>query len=198
MQFAPDGRTVAVGSGRGNRTDVRFGNDADPGMVTGQRLALLDARTGRTVWERAHPKYVWEAHVGFTPDGALITSAAQGKTIVWDARRGRILRRYPIGGLPAISPHGERVALALNGPSPGDPHTAIGVLNLRTGKSRTLADNLPNTMSDGLAFTRDGKRIIGGTYEGTHVWDMRTGSIVETFNAPRRRIRHGVVMDPQG
>jgi len=61
-----------------------------------------------------------------------------------------------------------------------------------------LSDNLPNTMSDGLAFTRDGTRIIGGTYEGTYVWDVKTGSIVETFNAPRRRIRHGVVLDPQG
>ena len=161
-------------------------------------MALLDARSERTVWERAHPKYAWEAHVGFTPDGALITSAAQGDTIVWDARRGRILRRYPIGGTLAISPEGERVALALNGPFAGDPHTAIGVLNLRTGKTRTLADNLPNTMSDGLAFTHDGTRIIGGTYEGTYVWNVKTGSIVETFNAPRRRIRHGVVLDPQG
>ena len=53
-------------------------------------------------------------------------------------------------------------------------------------------------MSDGLAFNRDGTRIIGGTYEGTHVWDVKTGTIVETFNAPRRRIRHGVVLDPQG
>jgi WD40 repeat protein len=72
------------------------------------------------------------------------------------------------------------------------------VLNLRTGESRTLADNLPNTMSDGLAFSRDGTRIIGGTYEGTYVWDVKTGSILETFNAPRRRIRHGVVLDPDG
>ena len=226
MQFAPDGRTVAVGSGRGERTDLHFvdvaarrarrvrswpgqvtpfdfmslllayapdgphlavtlalyGDDADAGIVTGQRLALLDARSGRTVWDRAHPRVrPWEAHVGFTPDGALITSAAQGETIVWDARRGRILRRYPIGGTLAISPNGERAALALNSPSAGDARTAVGVLNLRTGESRTLADNLPNTLSDGLAFTRDGTRIIGGTHEGTYVWDVKTGSIVETF-----------------
>ena len=241
MQFAPDGRTVAVGSGRGKRSDVHFVDVAarqarrvrswrgpvteldvqtlllayapdgrhlavalalydDFGTVTAQRLALLDARSGRRVWERAlaTPEGVWEAHVGFTPDGALITSAAPGGTIVWDARRGRILRRYPIGGRFAISPDGERVAIALNSAFAGDPHTAVAVLNLRTGKSRTLADNLPNTMSDGLAFTHDGKRIIGGTYEGTHVWDVKTGSILETFNAPRRRIRHGVVLDPQG
>ena len=27
---------------------------------------------------------------------------------------------------------------------------------------------------------------------------MKTGNILETFNAPRRRFRHGVVLDPQG
>ena len=161
MQFAPDGRTVAVGSGRGNRTDVHFvdvatrrarrvrswrgpvttidaqtlllayapdGRDLavalamfdDTGVLSmKQRLALLDARSGRTVWERAYPsmrKDQHEVHVGFTPDGALITSASQGETLVWDARRGRILRRYPIGGRMAISPDGKRVAIALNGP----------------------------------------------------------------------------------
>ena len=132
------------------------------------------------------------------PDGTLITSAAGGETIVWDAREGRILRRYPIGGKLAISPDGERVALALNGPDIGDPSSAVGMLNLRTGKSRTLADNLPNELIDGLAFNREGTRIIGGGIDGTHVWDVKTGSIVETFNAPRRRFRHGVVLDPQG
>ena len=242
MAFSPDGRTVAVGSGRGNRTDLHFVDVAArrarhvrswrgpvpeldvqslllayaPGgrhlavalalfdervEISGQRLALLDAGSERTIWERGYPsrrKNQQEVHVGFTPDGALITSAAQGETLVWDARPGRIMRRYPIGGRMGISPDGKRVAIALNGPNAGDPRTAVGVLKLRTGRSRTLADNLPNTISDGLAFNRDGTRIIGGTYEGTYVWDVKTGSIVETFNAPRRRIRHGVVLDRQG
>jgi WD40 repeat protein/class 3 adenylate cyclase/tRNA A-37 threonylcarbamoyl transferase component Bud32/energy-coupling factor transporter ATP-binding protein EcfA2 len=191
LAYAPDGRHLAVAWASYDETAV---------WPNAQRLALLDARSGRTVWERAHPrrKKQREAHVGFTPDGALITSAEQGETLVWDAREGRILRRYPIGGKLAISPDGERVALALNGPNYGDPNSAVGVLNLRTGDHPTLADNLPNESIDGLAFNRDGTRIIGGTHEGTHIWDVRTGSIVETFNAPRRRIRHGVVLDPQG
>ena len=241
MQFAPDGRTVAIGSGRGKRTDVHFVDVAarqarrvrswrgpvteldvqtlllayapdgrhlavalalydDFGAITAQRLALLDARSGRTVWERALAisAGVWEAHVGFTPDGALITSAAAGG----DDRLGRAAGADPAAlsdrrgfcDLPGRRARGHRPQRRVR----GDPRTAVGVLNLRTGKSRTLADNLPNTMSDGLAFTRDGTRIIGGTYEGTHVWDVKTGSIVETFNAPRRRIRHGVVLDPEG
>ena len=240
MKFSPDGRTVAVGSGIGNRTDVHFVDVATrrarrvrswPGPVTTidaqtlllayapggrdlavalaifddtgvlsmkQRLALLDARSGRTVWERAYPsmrKDQHEVHVGFTPDGALITSASQGETLVWDARRGRILRRHPIGGRFGISPDGERVAISLMGPSYGDPHMAVAVLNLRTGRHRTLADNLPNTVSDGLAFNRDGTRIIGGTYEGTYVWDLKTGQHrrdvqrAPPADPPRRRAR---------
>jgi WD40 repeat protein len=242
MAFSPDGRTVAVGAGSGNRMDVHFVDVATRrarrvrswrGWVTPadlqtlllayapdgrhlavalatygetsvwpirQQLALLDAHSGRTVWERPHPRRnkQREAHVGFTADGTLITSAEGGETIVWDAREGRILRRYPIGGKLAISPAGERVALALNGPDYGDPSSAVGVLNLRTGAHSTLADNLPSNSIDGLAFNRDGTRVIGGTHDGTHVWDVKTGNILETFNAPRRGIRHGVVLDPQG
>jgi WD40 repeat protein len=241
MMFSPDGRTVAVGSGSGKRTDVHlvdvaarrarrvrswkgfvrptglqlvlayapdgrrlavaYARNAETTFFpTGQRLALLDARSGRMLWERAYPRRAqqYEAHVGFTPDGALITSAEQGETFVWDTREGRITRRYPIGGLPTISPDGTHVALARNDPNYGDPSSAVGLLDLRTGEARTLADNLPSEVILSLAFNRDGTRIIGGGGDGTHVWDVRTGSIVETFDAPRGGVQHGVVLDPKG
>ena len=191
LAYAPDGRHLAVALATYGETSV---------WPIRQRLALLDARSGRTIWERALSKREQqrEVHVGFTPNGTLITSAEGGETIAWDAREGRILRRYPVGGKLSIAPDGERVALAKNGPDNGDPSSSVGMLNLRTGEHRTLADNLPSNVIDGLAFNRDGTRIIGGTHDGTHVWDVKTGNILETFNAPRRRFRHGVVLDPQG
>ena len=163
MQFAPDGRTVAVGSGRGNRTDVHFVDVAArrarrvrswPGPVTtidaqtlllayapdgrrprrragdlrrhgrlvhrSQRLALLDARSGRTVWERAYPsmrKDQHEVHVGFTPERRADHLRLAGR----DARLGRATRAGSCGatrsaGGSAISPDGEHVAISLNGP----------------------------------------------------------------------------------
>ena len=191
LAYAPGGRQLAVALATYGETSV---------WPVRQRLALLDARSGRTIWERALSKREQQAevHVGFTPNGTLITSAEGGETIAWDAREGRILRRYPVGGKLSIAPDGERVALAQNGPDNGDPSSSVGMLNLRTGEHLTLADNLPSNQIDGLAFNRDGTRVIGGTHDGTHVWDVKTGNIVETFNAPRRRFRHGVVLDPQG
>jgi WD40 repeat protein/class 3 adenylate cyclase/tRNA A-37 threonylcarbamoyl transferase component Bud32/energy-coupling factor transporter ATP-binding protein EcfA2 len=191
LAYAPGGRHLAVALATYGETSV---------WPIRQRLALLDARSGRTIWERALSKREQqrEVHVGFTPNGTLITSAEGGETIAWDAREGRILRRYPVGGKLSIAPDGERVALAQNGPDNGDPSSSVGMLNLRTGEHRTLADNLPSNQIDGLAFNHDGTRVIGGTHDGTHVWDVKTGNILETFNAPRRRFRHGVVLDPQG
>ena len=61
----------------------------------------------------------WEAHLQFLPGGRLLTSAQRGETLVWDARAGRILRRYPIGGPFALSPDRRRIAIARNSPFPG-------------------------------------------------------------------------------
>ena len=145
---------------------------------------LLDARTGRTVWRRPYPfrRGQMEAHVLFGRDGALITSAAQGETLVWNARTGRIVRRYPIGGRPALSPDGRTLALALNSPKRrGHELRRRPCSTCAPAASGELAADLPDEWIMSLAFTRDGTRIVGPPFGGTHVWDVATGEIVETY-----------------
>ena len=126
-----------------------------------------------------------EAHVLFGRDGALITSAPQGATLVWNARSGRIVRRYPIGGRPALSPDGRTLALALNSYYAGDPSAALGLLDLRTGHLRRLKGNLPSEWIMSLAFARNGKQIVGPSFGGTHVWDVASGEVVDTYGAEK-------------
>ena len=144
---------------------------------------LLDARTGRTVWERPYPfrRGQMGAQALFGTDGALITSASHGETLVWDARTGKIVRRYATAGHPALSPDGRTLALARNSEYVGDPSAAIAILDLRTGRHRDLSTELPDEWVMSLEFTRDGTRIVAPSFAGTHVWDIATGKIVDSY-----------------
>ena len=46
----------------------------------------------------------------FTTAGTLLTSAQQGDTLLWNPETGRIIRRFGLGGLPAMAPDGHTVA----------------------------------------------------------------------------------------
>jgi len=245
MRFAPDGRTVAVGTGKGNRSEVHVVDVATrqarrvgawPGLVTddafypklslafapdgrrlavglatfepdthapvGQRLVLLDPRTGRTVWQRRHPfrRGQKEAHVLFGHDGALITSAGLGDTLVWNARTGRVVRRYPIGGRPDLAPDGRTLALARNSATLADTSASMEVLDLRSGDHRELATDLRGEWILGLGFTRDGTRIVGSAAKGFHVWDVASGAIVESYRDDEHldRASSGIAIDRRG
>lgn len=120
----------------------------------------------------------------FTRTGTLLTSAQQGDTLLWDPRTGRILRRFALGGLPALAPDGDTVALGQNSPvSSGDQSAAIVLLNLRTGSHRTLVLGELDYWIRSLAFTRAGSEIAGAATDGLHVWDLASGKIVESYVA---------------
>jgi class 3 adenylate cyclase/WD40 repeat protein len=162
-----------------------------------ERLMALDPTTGRRIWDRAYPirPGQWEPNVLFTRSGTLITSAQQGDTLVWDARAGRILRRFPIGGPAGLSSDDRRLALALNSPNPGNPSTRVAILDLRSGRYRTLASGLPSTWLDSPQFTRDGRQVVAAGSDGTHVWDVALGSVSAHFGTQGHT---GMVLDPRG
>jgi class 3 adenylate cyclase/WD40 repeat protein len=188
---SPDGRTLAV-----SLAD----EPAAAATPTAERLILLDAASGRMLWQRRYPMIPGQAepHVAFTPDGELLTSAQQGDTLLWNVRSGRVLRRFPVGGLPAISADGRDVALGMNSASQvPEASSAIALLDLRSGRSRTLATNLPTTWIRGIFLTPDGQRIVADAFDGVHVWNVATGTITESYvGQPGQRSVMG--MDPAG
>jgi WD40 repeat protein/tRNA A-37 threonylcarbamoyl transferase component Bud32 len=189
LAYSPDGRRIAV-------TLVTEGPTAEE--PTAERLDLLDASTGRALWSRRYPLRPGQAepYVAFTPAGRLLTSAQQGDTLLW-SRRGRIVRRYPVGGLPALSRDGRTVALGVNGASLAAPSAAVTLLHLDSGRHRTLAEKLPSAWIRGLAFTSDGRQIVAGAFDGVHVWDVSTGAITQTY-AGQPGTRSVITLDPRG
>ena len=190
LAYTPDGRDIAVS------TITESPTDESP---SAERLYMVDARSGRTRWQHRYqmrPGQL-EPRVAFTPTGLLLTSAEHGDTILSDPRTGRLLRKFSIGGYPAISRDGDRVALALNSQSLANPSTRVAVLNLRTGTHRILNAGLPGEWIRVLAFTPDGSRIVAGTLDGVRTWDVASGAIAEDYSgAPGRRAV--MTLDPRG
>jgi WD40 repeat protein/class 3 adenylate cyclase/tRNA A-37 threonylcarbamoyl transferase component Bud32 len=176
VAYSPDGRRVAV---------THDTEPADNDVPEVARLLLLEVPSGHVQWQRRYPLRPGQAdpHVAFTPAGTLLTSAQQGDTLLWDPSTGRILRRFPLGGLPAIAPGGQTVALGQNSPSSGNQSSSVVLLDLRNGSHRTLLANLPDHWIRSLAFTPDGTRIAGAATDGMHVWDRASGKIVESYAA---------------
>ena len=190
LAYAPDGRHLAVALARVPRRRRRRPRH-QPAPGAARRPQRADA-SGSARTPKSGVGGPRRLHAGRRADHLRLAGgddrlgrAAGADPAALSDRRAA--RRSPRTASASPSPSTAR--------SPGTRTPPSRCSNLRTGKSRTLADNLPNTMSDGLAFTRDGTRIIGGTYEGTHVWDVKTGSIRRDVqrappeDPPRRRAR---------
>jgi WD40 repeat protein len=175
LAYSPDGSRIAVA--------VATSKQSLPVPVS-ERLLLLEATTGRVVWERAYPfgTALNEATVEFTPLGALVTSAQNGETLLWNTRIGRIQRRFELGGPFALSPDGRLAAIARNNDDPTDPNASMAVLDLHSGGHRFLQDLPDHAWIVDLQFTPDGKSVVGADFNGgLRVWDLSSGQIVETF-----------------
>jgi WD40 repeat protein len=163
-------------------------------------LLLLDAASGRVKWRRNYPAGPAAAfgRVAFAPNGNLFTSAQQDQTLEWDAQTGRVVRRFPIGGQPAVSADGTVLALASNSANVSTPSSKIDVLDIQSGRYRVLPSGLPSAWINDLVVTPDGKRIVGGDFDGNvYVWDLATGSIQDTFAGPQGVGSGATLLDPR-
>jgi WD40 repeat protein/class 3 adenylate cyclase/tRNA A-37 threonylcarbamoyl transferase component Bud32 len=178
VAYSPDGKRVAV------TDETQPGSNEVP---TASRLLMVDAATGRIIWQRRYPLRPGQIdpYVVFTRPGALLTTAPQGDTLLWDSATGRIVRRFPLGGLPALARDGRTLALGENSPTSGQagPSSEIVLLDLRTGRRRTLIGTLPDSWVESLAFTPDGSEIAGAAGDGMHVWDVKSGKIIASYIA---------------
>jgi WD40 repeat protein/Flp pilus assembly protein TadD len=147
-------------------------------------VKLWDAATGQELLTlRAHARGIHSAV--FSPDGGRIATAGDDGTIkVWDASVGQVSPVFKAdAGLVrdlSYSPDGNRVAFSvLRSGKTGtlkvwDIPAAREVLSV-TGPTKNVAST---------CFTADGKRIIGGCWDGTvWVWDAHSGEALLTIQA---------------
>ena len=151
-------------------------------------------------WLRAYPLEPdqEEVQVAFTPGGTLVTSAENGTTDLWNTHTGRVARQFRVGGRFALSPDGRQAAIGLNGSSDATATTSVVLLDLSTGKEQALQSLPDSTWMATLQYTPDGKSVVGGSLDGDiRVWDLSSGSIVQTF-VSQSGGRTQVAVDPAG
>ena len=155
LAYAPDGRRLAVGLATMSPTNLTTRRRAAPARSTPAAGARVAAPLP------AQPRADGRRTSLFRSDGALITSAQQGETLVWDARgrpdRAPLPDRRPVRSLA-------RRAAARAGPQqpyPGDPSSAVACSTCAPGASASWPRPAEAWIMS-LAFTRDGSGSSGG------------------------------------
>jgi len=113
--------------------------------------------------------------VFYTAGGRRLVAAGTRRTLVLDARTGRVVRSYQAGGLvAALSPDGTTMVF-------GDAAGSVRFLDLATGAvTQSVSAHAGGVRAVG--FTPDGKTAITSGNDGRSlVWDVATRQVVRTF-----------------
>ena len=159
VAFAPDGKTLASGSGD-------------------KTIKLWDTRSGETL-RTLEGHRNWVSSVAFAPDGNTLASGSEDKTIkLWDARSGALLRTLEghtsLINSVAFAPDGNTLASS----------SSDNTVKLWDARSGALLRTLEGHTSwvNSVAFAPDGKALASGSWDDTiKLWDARSGETLRTL-----------------
>jgi WD40 repeat protein len=155
------------------------------------------------------------AAVAYAPNGTRLetTGACDGKTSLWNAETGALVRTDRTSAKPAcfdLVPVSQRlyprsqIYASATATSPDGNVAAVAVQNgtvqLLDGRSGRLLATLPGGHggAQSLAFDRSGKRIASGNWDGTAiVWDAASGRPLRTF-AGHNGVIESLAFSPDG
>ena len=176
MALSPDGKTLAVGQGEGNK------------------LYLCDAKSGEHLWTDELPQKNFD--IEFSPDGkVLAVTCGKGKrqtqreyeyagVYLYDLSAGptsrkRLSEESTLGVCLAFSPQGDMLACGAEG---GRIEVWDYVQGKRVAQLQVQSDSRD---VEAIAFTPDGGRLISATYGGAvRVWEVGKAIV------PRVLIQH--------
>jgi RNA polymerase sigma factor (sigma-70 family) len=178
LAFAPDGKSLASGSGSGLATGPDIWRLADKSRQSlgDERLSILD--------------------LAYSPDGKLLATAdALGVIGLWDVSTGQKVRTL-------LSPGGQwRHALAF------DPPGKVLAVASQAADSVTLYDvatgaelrrcRRPGALIQSLAFARGGRLLVAGSDEGLTLWEVASGAQVLHLTGHRGPV-NAVAVSPDG
>lgn len=185
VAVSPDGKRVAAGGARGVRVwDAATGNLEKEVGTEAAVLALAYSPDGKTLAAGAFTQYVHQWDTGtwkervlkghksevravtYSPDGKTLVTGGVGEFKVWDAA-GELLRtekRPDTVFALAFSPDGKRLAVGSGQPR-ADLKGALAVWD-PADWSETRRWPGQGGMVGSVAFSLDGKLLVGGWYNG--------------------------------
>jgi RNA polymerase sigma factor (sigma-70 family) len=172
--LSPDGKTVAAPAG---------------GRFEGERwfnwLVLWDAETGKIRHKLAH--YLEVRALAFSRDSKLVASGTGGnagddfETVkLWDVQTGKLLgtlkTTHKEAGKVAFAPDAKLLAAVLYS---GEP-LAAGEVVLWDPAEEKPSQTLPDSEGiEAIAFSSDGKVLLGAARNKLRRWDVATGKNIE-------------------
>jgi WD40 repeat protein len=164
----------------------------------GHVLATASDKTVR-MWNAASEKEIGRFDLNqdgraitVTPDGKRFVVACGDKTVrLWDIAGKSEVRRTsadPVVWRLTLSPDSKSVAFGVG--------NGVMLWNLDSGETRHLKSSSKNF--DGIAFSRDGRFVLGGSVDRhLHVWEMDSGRVVGRVSTQANVIR-SVTVSPDG
>jgi WD40 repeat protein len=128
-----------------------------------------------TLWANASPVHLLVSQL--VPLAGVSTGSAlqRGRIVIWNVVKRRVINRVSAtapGLGSAISPAGRSIATSV----PAGSNWAIALLDLSTGKFRTLARTNCSTPPGSFAFSRDGRLVAAaGSCGQADVWNVASG-----------------------
>ncbi len=144
-------------------------------------VRVWDTATGRQLAHFIPPDlYTWA--VAFTPEATGVFTAHSSEVRLWDVRAGTFKPRWgglKPGGFPkhfAFTRDGRTLAIFCEGGGCGDQPTTIHVFDFPSGKERRVITPDFTHISEGMAFTRDGRLAVPSL--GLRLLDVGSGKEV--------------------
>jgi WD40 repeat protein len=166
--FAPDGQTIALGSGSGIF------------LYSAQSFALLRSiPTGSSVNALA-----------YSPDGRILAVGADAGLFLYYPEKDQLLRETAgdgAGGVTSVafSPDGERLAIG----------TSYGPSRIIHSASRETLRALDVAWVDDVAFSPDGQTLATACDKGIDLWDVATGKFLKNLDSGNT---YSVAFSPDG
>jgi WD40 repeat protein len=216
VRFSSNGKYVATGSGDRSLKvwDVASGrlllsDDRNDDQVTAFDLlpdrpaALVGTRTGTLTLlnlesgERRtlEAKSDFMSAVRVSPDGKRAIGGARGRPKLWDLTAGTVLAQLDTKGHPidasAFGPHGPMIAIA--------EYQSLRVLGLEGGKTLFELREPKGRAIGGVAFSRDGRRLIVGRITPYEIDVFDTDKFTKLITLPGQHYEiHDAAISPDG
>ncbi len=174
-----DGAEIARVPVTDNFQTLAWSPDGASLLVTGRKLEVFSARTGRLERTISDPRTTWGR---FGPGETLLSASQGGAVTLWDYESARPLLSVNVGGrsVPAIDRAGTLLAGAGTAQAQLSRLELPAVVHSIAPQGVWGIDNVTNHGGAALDYSPDGRWLATAVWGAVHLRDAATGRVVAT------------------